>query len=866
MTDYQPIDLSSVVNVGIKAVPTPENAGPVHLMGSATSKYAVPTSDPMSEAIDLGVPVHAGPQSMRGLPFVVGSPDGSDGNLFVGTGGQWGGNTIPIGFNARRVIFAHVLLESTIVEDARWGKEVAEYVFHFSDGKKEHVPIRERFEVGTAPGVAAIPGGHSQYLSVTDQYEKPMARYEGEWGKAGWRQLETRGDPIERYWLWSWVNPYPDTSIDSIEIIPHGPKMLIAGITLGHLDEQPFARDGMRPTKVILKREKDADQPFDLEVEVDRGRAKYPYALPRQNADDFIAAPYAGWGESQNDNASPSYVEINAIPSATITVKQAGQVVGNVCWGDVEANGYSEDDGVRLELLDRGKNWVKITVEDEDTGEPVPCRVHIRNPEGVPYQPYGHPNHVNSNLDTFNFDLGGDIRLGQITYAYIDGRCEGWLPRGEIIVDIAAGFEYNPLRKRMYVEPGQQELVIKLKRWTDMNNQGWYSGDPHMHFISAIGALTDARSEGVNIAHVEQTQLGSLFSGVDEFTGHPFSTRDGKHIVSVCQENRQNMMSHLLLWGIKDPIMPFTSDGQGEGGLGGTMDTTLSYWADECHAQGGTVVSAHFWGFSREVVVLVATGRLDALEFKGHQREYTHQEYYRLLNCGYQIPLVGGTDKMDNATPLGFYRTYVKMQEGEEFTFDNWCSNVRRGRTFMTAGPILHLSVNGQEIGDTVDIDSPGTVEVDAWAESVVPIQRLDLIKNGEVVASVKSADGARRLEMKESIQVDAHSWLAIRAGSPTYFGDPDYDDLKRGIYSHSGPTYVACGGDWWMFDKDVALHMLNIIEGDLAYIRETAGQMPPDRVTHRHGDDNHIEYLSKPFIEAREAIHERMRKLGVSF
>ena len=134
MTDYQPIDLSSVVNVGIKAVPTPENAGPVHLMGSATSKYAVPTSDPMSEEIDLGVPVDAGPQSMRGLPFVVGSPDGSDGNLFVGTGGQWGGNTIPIGFNARRVIFAHVLLESTIVEDARWGKEVAEYVFHFSWG------------------------------------------------------------------------------------------------------------------------------------------------------------------------------------------------------------------------------------------------------------------------------------------------------------------------------------------------------------------------------------------------------------------------------------------------------------------------------------------------------------------------------------------------------------------------------------------------------------------------------------------------------------------------------------------------------------------------------------------------------------
>ena len=67
------------------------------------------------------------------------------------------------------------------------------------------------------------------------------------------------------------------------------------------------------------------------------------------------------------------------------------------------------------------------------------------------------------------------------------------------------------------------------------------------------------------------------------------------------------------------------------------------------------------------------------------------------------------------------------------------------------------------------------------------------------------------------------------------------------------------------MFDRDVTAHMLNIIEGDLVYIRQTAGQLPADRVSHRHGGDDHIEYLSRPFIEAREAIHERMRKLGVS-
>ena len=299
--------------------------------------------------------------------------------------------------------------------------------------------------------------------------------------------------------------------------------------------------------------------------------------------------------------------------------------------------------------------------------------------------------------------------------------------------------------------------------------------------------------------------------------------------------------------------------------MGGTMETTLSYWADECHAQGGTVVSAHFWGFNREVVPLVATGRLDALEFKGHQRQYTHEEYYRLLNCGYRVPLVGGTDKMNNETAVGFYRTYVKLQDGEEFNFANWCRNVRLGRTFMTAGPIMHISVNGSEIGDTVRLDGPGTVEVEVWAESVVPIHRLDIVQEGRVVATAESSEPSRRLELRESIQVDRHTWLAARAGSSTYYGDSDYDTMERGIYAHTGPTYVACGGEWWMFDEAVARHMLDVIEGDLTYIRELSGQSPPERITHCHDVGDHIAYLSKPFIEAREAILQKAREAGVS-
>ena len=74
------------------------------------------------------------------------------------------------------------------------------------------------------------------------------------------------------------------------------------------------------------------------------------------------------------------------------------------------------------------------------------------------------------------------------------------------------------------------------------------------------------------------------------------------------------MLGHMVLWGLKEPVMPWCSDGPDEAELGGALDTTMSDWADRTHAQGGTVVAAHFPNSNGEPAVLVATGRADAVE------------------------------------------------------------------------------------------------------------------------------------------------------------------------------------------------------------------------------------------------------------
>ena len=462
MADYQPLDLSTLCNAGL-------------------------------DVLDGNTKVPLGEQSFRGLPFLVGedpskcfiSPDENSGSLHI-----------PIRETAVGVIMAHRLLESDLMEGGALGKSVADYVFRLTGGEEITVPIRERFEI------AHVSSGGSPFRALPDRNDQVMPRHEGKWEDMGRRQTEVQRATPRGYYLWAWRNPQPDREIEALEIVPAGPRFIIAGITLSHANEHPFVRHGKREVRLVLTDPEDAEKPFDLDVEVDRGIASYTHPLPEASADEFVDDDFAGWGQAKNPKSSPAYVEVAAIPSATVQVKQGEEKVSQVRWGEVEEKKVVETPRVRFELLDRGRNWVHVNVLDDDTGKPVPCRVHFRSPEGIPYQPYGHHNQVNSNLDTWHVDVGGDLRMGQITYAYIDGRCQGWLPRGEVIVDVARGFEYEPLRTRVKVEPGQRELTLRLKRWIHMNAQGWYSGDSHVHFLSTQGSHTESQGEDLNVVNL----------------------------------------------------------------------------------------------------------------------------------------------------------------------------------------------------------------------------------------------------------------------------------------------------------------------------------------------------------------------------
>ncbi|HZO86788.1 MAG TPA: CehA/McbA family metallohydrolase [Chthonomonadaceae bacterium] len=842
MKDYEPLDLSALYNAG------PEVCGPER-------KPAL------------------GAQTFHGLPFQIGEGERS----FIAFGPKTSNPpqplSIPIGQTARRILFAHVLLESRLHEGDPVGREVARYAFVFADGERVEVPIRERFEIAVIP----TAWGELPFLAVPDSKDSLADRYQGEWGATGFRQTEARQAWPRDYYLWAWENPRPDVPVDSVEIVPAEAEplsFLIAAITLGHVEEEPFRRSAGLPVKLTLPKEEDTAKPFALAVEVDRGVATYPYALPEQPADAFIGDPQKGWGEKQNPANSPAYTEIAAIPSATVTVKRNEETLGSANWGELEEKRVVETERVRFEVVDTGRNWVHTTVVDADTEQPIPCRIHFRAPNGIPYAPHGHHAHVNSNLGTWHIDVGGDVRLGQITYAYIDGKCQGWLPRGEVIVDVARGYEYEPLRARVEIQPGQRELTLHLKRNDNLNAERYFSGDTHVHFLSTQGAITEAAAEDLDVVNLLLSQWGHLFTNTEEFIGRPVESGDRETIVYATQENRQHLLGHLTLLGLKEPVMPWCSDGPSEAELGGNLETTLSYWADACHAQGGTVVIPHLPNPNGEPAALIATGRADAVEMLVHN-PFFHLEYYRYLNGGYRLPLAGGTDKMDSGVPVGLYRTYAYIPPDEPFTYDNWCKALRSGNTFLSGGPLLRFTVNGEPIGSTVRLGRDGgTVEIEAVASSIFPIHTLEIVQGvgcqgggGEqfrIVASTEEANGTRELRLQTTLKIDGTTWLCARCAGPNYTAVKHYDSWGRGIMAHTSPIYLACGGDYDLFSPQTAHYMLTLLDGSLQYIRQRAPQWRPGTVTHHHGEHDHQAFLERPFQEAIAALHQKLHEHGI--
>ena len=139
---------------------------------------------------------------------------------------------------------------------------------------------------------------------------------------------------------------------------------------------------------------------------------------------------------------------------------------------------------------------------------------------------------------------------------------------------------------------------------------------------------------------------------------------------------------------------------------------------------------------------------------------YSQSLYHRFLNLGLRLPASAGSASGVLPSPPGYNRVYVFSPEG--FSVAGFYSALKAGRGFVTNGPILGFTVNGKVAGDTVEVLPGRPLKVLVEAEAREPIDQIEVIANGRVVASSANS----RLETE--IAPRNYTWLAARCSLVT--------------------------------------------------------------------------------------------------
>ncbi len=764
------------------------------------------------------------------------------------------------------------------------GETAGAYTIRYEDGGVETIALRRRHEIsafslrwGENP-VEAVPCISPS--TVRPHHEQTLER--GEAWTPSWGVSQTRVQYAGRIaWtpqLYAWQNPHPGSRITAVTCTVDGPDIFICGLTAGSTDVHPLRWERRRKALIRIDRVLGPGERWDPSFDEHGRLSQIGIDLGQIiSATERRIYPDDEW-ESGHNNMQPELdetailIEYTAHPEARLHFTSAEAVpVSELADEDPAADGLRIGAGTAP-----AEHRIRIRVVERHGSVPVPVKFHAHGAAGeylAPVDRHRIPNEAwfeDYSVDFVHLPVEGAVGPGDRPLAphyctYIPGAAVVDVPIGKIFIEVSKGYEICPVRRVFDVSPQTEEITIELDRVLDWRSRGWVSADTHVHFLSPVTALIEGSAEGVNVVNLLASQWGELMTNVGDFDGRTtWGSReaggDGEFLVRVGTENRQHVLGHISLLGYEGRIIaPMTTGGPNESALGDSVETLLSEWATQCRRQNGVVIIPHFPNPRLENAAVIVGELADGVEMTswgnlfGGIDPYSLSDWYRFLNCGYQVAAVGGTDKMSAATAVGTSRTYTRLPDGVEFTFDAWRNAIRSGETFVTYGPLLDFSVSGVPMGGSLALPPRGgAVDVEWEVASVtVPVSEVDLIVNGEVVERVAVSDGDALTHGRESlkgswrISLTESSWLALLVRGH-YPGKPEI------IAAHSSAVTALVDGSELYVERD-AVSILEQIEGTLAYV-DTVGTRAQTAAYKR---------MRLVIESVHRELHNRMHRLG---
>jgi hypothetical protein len=483
---------------------------------------------------------------------------------------------------------------------------------------------------------------------------------------------------------------------------------------------------------------------------------------------------------------------------------------------------------------------IRGEVLDAQSGKPLPCRIYIQRADGS----WHFAKSASASGSAVEYRKQKDWNSASVemhttlsAHPFIAS-----VPTGTYTILVERGKEYFPESRSVKVESGDVRVTIRLRRWINLEKEGWYSGDTHVH--RPINELTNLLlAEDLNVAFPLTSWVRDAFvapakGGGDEQRVEVMAV-DKTHVIyprnteyeifRVGQKNHTLgaffVLGHQTLFQEGVPtVRPIARRARKEGALL-ELDKHNWPWSMMLVPVLGVdlfeLANNHLWrtefgyrdyGDAAPEYMRVERAAKDWTE-RGWV-DYGFQNYYALLNCGFRLRPTAGTASGVHPVPLGFGRVYVRLERG--FSYDAWLRGLDEGRSFVTTGPMLFIEVNGKDSGHAFksgDTKSR-TYRITGLAKSAVPIQSIEIVVNGEVARTLAARNRERsgkgyESEIDEKLTLDQSSWIAVRC-----FEDrPD----KRTRFAHTAPFHVEVFGKPLRPRRVEIDFLIGRIEGELS-------------------------------------------------
>jgi hypothetical protein len=389
----------------------------------------------------------------------------------------------------------------------------------------------------------------------------------------------------------------------------------------------------------------------------------------------------------------------------------------------------------------------------------------------------------------------------QSHFFLLDGQADFDLPAGKYRLEAYRGLLFKPASAEFELKAGETRRVeLKLQPIAPEKQSQWLSGDDHIHLVRDRQDndifLRWLQAEDLSVANFLQLQRQSD-AGMQYGFGEAAEARLPGFSIRSGEEARSHFYGHINLLGPRELLRPVSV---GEVYANSPEAYPFPFvMFERARRAGGTVGYAHFDGSQKHSTLLMdlALGTIDFVEVFQFGVLKT-DAWYQLLNAGLRVTGIAGSDfpvPLGNRKPwpqvvplLGPERTLVKASAGRS-AYEAWAEGVRKGEVVVSNGPLLELEVNGKGPGASLAWEGSSTkAQGVATVTFHRPIEKLEIVVNGEVAAARAGNGTETNLSLPFAVPLSGSSWIAARTKAKNEEGEPE-------LLAHTNPVYLLRNG-----------------------------------------------------------------------